>query len=425
MKARTSSLILFVLGCLFALQSPTSFGQVDDWRRSKCEHHLVSSGYGFSFDTAAGRSELRAQTVAKPLAALSLQKWQEKLQASGRMAYQGNTDWSAGSEFLFSNESDWNKTPFDGRHADLMIAFGTNSFWELAVDKSVDKVVLADWSPLPLLAHAYIVAPLMRISRTAPEFISLLSGEIPSEAIPGTPENVSHTLEKHSNPADFILEPHQVTQLLQYLSSHREIRIDELQFLAHFFWSRTSEKDLQNTPLKGVRADIFLFFQGGYWKRYKDIPASELHRSALHNQAHFKKLRELFLKDKVEYAMTEVADPNFYNTLKLSHPKAKDWAVSVTNIFEMDYNGHTFDTLRDFMKNLISSIGASESHPLTVFRTTNYRVPHRFYRYDLTSERDVPRDDEDLEYGRPDPNQDQIDEINVLLKFLLGPKRIR
>ncbi len=99
------------------------------------------------------------------------EEWLWSLDRQDLILYHGSHVYRRGSEFLASNEEAWSKTPIDQEKTDVLVGFGTNSAWDIAFRKRAEELIIADWSPWPVLAHAYFLAPLIRIAKSPQEFL--------------------------------------------------------------------------------------------------------------------------------------------------------------------------------------------------------------------------------------------------------------
>lgn len=334
----------------------------------------------------------------------------------GKLIYQGKHKYEPGTEFLASNEYDWLSTPFDHKPADVLVAFGTNSAWEIAVNKKVKSLYIADWSPYPLLASAYIVSPLIKIAKTPQEFIILLSGQIPTKALTERPLDdifndstrfaANPTAEKHA----------QVKTFLEYLAQQK-ISDFELKFLTSYFYGLTDPARSATAlgPFSNLRyasyAKILNFFDQRYSPTVVEMQNPQTNRtvtleqaSAFSSQENFNTLRNLFATDNVHYGLTSITDLSFYKSVqkieaRLGYGK---YALSITNIFDCgDYNGLTHKDLQTYLRGTMDIFAANKDNPLVVFRTTNTQPPHGFLRYDLTQKKQVLelKDDQDLAHA--------------------------
>ncbi len=336
----------------------------------------------------------RAATVPAPAA--SHEVWLKRFYGSPRVLYRAKHKFSPREAFLASNEFDWSRTPLDGKQSDVVIAFGTNSAWEIAVNKNAKHLVIADWAPAPLLAHAYILAPLIRISKTPEEFILHLAGKNPAlyEKMP-SPKALLHQFAQR-----FAMSETHVGALAQYFASRPEIKPDELMFLVQYFDSRIlrDPRDhhfgFASGPLGPLREPIFADFLSFYAERYRQVPADMIEHSVLLNPAKYAVLRAMFVENRVSYAQANVYDKNLYQAVQKAFPTAQSWTLSLTNIFEMPYGNHSFRDFQNFLATVMRFGKISTLKPLTVFRTTNYDFPHGYYRYDLNTLSDIPRQDE-------------------------------
>lgn len=337
----------------------------------------------------------RARAVQGHTPPRSTFEWLARLRASGRLTYEGRHYSLNGTEFLASNEGDWHRTPFDWKPTEVLVAFGTNSAWEIAANKQAKTLVLADWSPLPLFAHAYLIEPLLRISTTPQQLMLHLAGLDPAGVRSLDSSSLAAILAGR-----FEMRPEAIGRFLTYLSEKKEINDEELEFFSQYYRSRDMRAKFMrmfgedSSPFRELRDPGFANFNLFFELRYNETPPGMLAMSVMHNQKHFDYIRGLYLNRHVEYVLSAVNDLAMYQSVQNQHPNAQSWTLSLTNIFDMDYNGLTFQELKNLLSGVIGVAGISPSKSLTVFRTTNFRPPHGFYRYDIKTASDVPQVDE-------------------------------
>lgn len=332
------------------------------------------------------------------------------LEEGGRLVYKGNHPYVPGTEFLASNEFDWSLTPFDHRKADVLVAFGTNSAWEIAADKKIDSLIIADWSPNPLIAQAYILEPLWKLARSPVELILLLGGLIPSPETRTLSLSEAFTLARAAFRDQSFQRLNQLSRFMDYLANEPTVTDLQLQVLNSYFNSTStlspSAKSLGPfTDMTSHRAhsilDLLEF-------RYDDVNARRYNpktqktqevfeqQSVFHNLKMFQTIKRLYSNNAVTYALTPVDDPQFYKLIAQKYaPNENRFSLSLSNIFECGgYNGLNFSGLQRLLTDTQRVFGATPENPLTVFRTTNDQPPHGFYRYDIGDETTVPRKDE-------------------------------
>ena len=327
--------------------------------------------------------------------------WQ--MQSEKKLIYRGKHKYEPGTEFLASNEFDWLATPFDKKPADVLVAFGTNSSWDIAVHKNVKSLYVVDWSPYPLLAHAYIISPLMKIAKTPQEFIILLSGRVPTPEL--TEGRLGDILQK-SNVYSGSKKTEKLAEteaFLEYLARREEISDFDLQFLNSYFKGMAGENSAPNAlgPFKGLRHPNFAKLLSFYHQRYSPDVSADHHigkrtkssleeMSVFSSQKNFDKLKSLFDGDKVQYGMSSITDLGVYQAIKGKEAPGLRYSISVTNIFDCGcYNGLTMKDFSSYLHDMTRIFESNDLNPLVVFRTTNTAPPHGFYRYDLKSPADV------------------------------------
>jgi hypothetical protein len=338
---------------------------------------------------------LRQQIIERPVR-FGDQVLLLQLKNDGKMIYWGRHQFLPGTEFMASNEFDWLATPFDHKQSDVLVAFGTNSAWEIAVDKNVKSVYLGDWSPYPLMMSAYVVSPLIKLAKNPKEFVVLLSGRIPTKEL--TSKSLADVFRDST---DYSLNGGMqkvpaTNEFLSYLSRQESISDFELKFLTSYFQGLNGFNHGYNSvgPFEGIRHANFAKILGFFDYRYNPANTQAAHQqvkptttleqsSVFSSQANFEKLRALFVEDRIHYGLTSVTDMEFYKSIQKIEGQ-KSYALSLTNIFDCgSYNGLTEADLQKLLLGTMNMFSASTQNPLVVFRTTNGQPPHGYLRYDL------------------------------------------
>lgn len=321
----------------------------------------------------------------------------QEMAKEGSLIYQGDHSYRPGTEFLASNEFDWHKTPKDHQETDLLIGFGTNTSWDLAARKKAKQLVIADWSPWPIIAQRYIVEPLIRISKSPTELILLISGVHPNSVRQQLSLNDAFDLVRDFDSRPVSAQKNVVEATLKEIARDERITDDELKFLTTYFRPRVGDNLFREGlgPFQFLRNPTFALLNHFYSRRY-DTRQVGFVDSVFSSITHFKHLKSLFDSKQTFYAMTSITDSKFYQSIvtnsKLSHVKSV--TLSITNIFDCGgYNGLTFLDLQNYLKN-VSGIFHYLKKPVVVFRTTSHSPPHGFYRYEINSDKDIPRQDE-------------------------------
>jgi hypothetical protein len=314
---------------------------------------------------------------------------------SGQMIYVGKHKFEPGTEFLASNEFDWSRTPVDKTSTDLLIGFGTNSSWDLAMRKQAKHLVIGDWSPWPIIGQAYLIAPLIRLAKTPQEFILMISG-ISRKRAQGisVAEAFSIVQDFDSRPAhqqrDYILEH------LDSLVEDFQISDQELKFLTTYYAPRLGVPTAPRSfgPFQGIRGSSMAMLNSFFAARYASGSNGKVD-SVFSSQENFNYLKNLFDQGRVQYGLTAIDDPSFYAAAKQTQNRnnLKTTTISVSNIFDCGcYNGLTFASFQNYLRMVLSAIG--NQSPIVVFRTTNNQPPHGYYRYEVQNESQIPKRDE-------------------------------
>lgn len=316
-----------------------------------------------------------------------------EMNQAGLLIYQGKHKYQSGTEFLASNEFDWSKTPMDRSPTDVVVGFGTNSVWDIALRKNAKQMIIGDWSPWPLISQAFLISPLMRIAESPQEFLVMISG-MPKVASKGkTIEQVFEIAQIFSG-----LHPEEkrgiIEILLMDLAKDSRISELELKFLTTYFRPMYAENihPLGWGPFEKLRHPQFANLISFYSKRYNPVVVGE-QDSIFSTQENYSKIKRMYTSKQVKYALTSITDLDFYQQVVSvnSNKGFKDYTFSVSNVFDCGcYNGLSFKDFQLYLKKLMNIVQS----PITVFRTTNNTPPHGYYRYQINSDKDIPFNDE-------------------------------
>lgn len=316
-----------------------------------------------------------------------------EMNQAGLLIYQGKHKYQSGTEFLASNEFDWSKTPMDRSPTDVVVGFGTNSVWDIALRKQAKQMIIGDWSPWPLISQAFLISPLMRIAETPQEFLAMISG-MPKVAGKGKSiEKVFEVTKVFSG-----LHPEEKREIIQILLLElaKDSRISELElkFLTTYFRPLFAENihPFGWGPFEKLRHPQFANLTSFYNRRYNPSIAGQ-QDSVFSTQEGYSKIRRMYRSGQVKYGLASITDLDFYQQVVSvnSNKDFKNYTFSVSNVFDCGcYNGLSFKDFQSYLKNLVNIVQNS----ITVFRTTNNTPPHGYYRYQVNSEKDIPAIDE-------------------------------
>lgn len=156
-----------------------------------------------------------------------------------------------------------------------------------------------------------------------------------------------------------------------------------------------------------------------YNRKLKNTEFVYQSQSVFHNLEMFRRVKQLYLSESVRYALTAAENPQFYKKVREEFPESNTkFALSLSNIFDCgSYNCLTFSNLQETLRRATESLNANAQTPLVVFRTTNDRPPHGFYRYDISDVSTVPQQDEVESRASPRFNLDAAaDALSWLLR---------
>ncbi len=307
-----------------------------------------------------------------------------KLRSKGLLIYHGNHVFTPAYEQLFSNEFDWLIHKFPQIETDIVFGFGTNSLWDIALQNKSESIVVADWSPWPIIAHAFICSPLIKIANSPQEFILLTCG-LPAKTANGLSLENAFALAKKFTLSKVSDQKDKVQETLIELENSRLITDLELQFLTSFLAPRLGINLNAKSgygPFPVLRspdiANISYFLD----RRYNPTVTGESSHvfSTIEN---FNYLKDLFLKQKITYAMADVMDIEFYKKIISwgSAKKSKSYALSVSNIFDCGYyNNLTLENLAKLKSELLNLFNGCD---LQLYQTLNLKEPRNYFREKL------------------------------------------
>lgn len=315
---------------------------------------------------------------------LSADFYLAELQKRGGLVFNGHHSYEKGHEFLASNEFDWFQNLLEPVPTDIVIGFGTNSLWDLALNNNAKYIVIADWSPWPIIAHAFLLSPLLRLAESPQEFIYMINGMPRESAFGKTLEQAFDETKKFSM-SILGLQQTTVTSFLLELASNQNISDTELKFITTFLRPRLGDNLHSKTgygPFPELKspneANLTYYFERRYSPKVVGSTAT-----AFSSVQNFQRIKEFFAGGKVGFAVANVTDVGFYRALTVHEDfkNLRDWSISLSNIFECgDYNGLTptdFQTLTAQLKQIFA---AKVVH---LYRTTGRVLPYNYVRTKL------------------------------------------
>ncbi len=312
-------------------------------------------------------------------------------------------------EFFASNEFDWFRTPFDTSETDVLIGFGTNSAWDLAVRKNAKAMVLVDWKRDVLLAQEKILRPLVLASNSPGEFLCHLN------AVPVPPGIERYPLEEifkyvSSFPKQGVqgVRSVAVEGFLTKLKAHPKLGPKHLEYIEAHLKALISEtgntQQYRFGKFEGMRvaalANLPVYFEQRYRPGFllqagaKASEVSHPYFSFLSSGDAFKRLQTLFT-EKVYYAKGSYSDPAVMQAIRKMADSSHytNYTLSLTNILDvMTQNSkHTHSRqLNVFLNDLHQDLNISRSRPLTFFQTRRTEPPHQFERMVIHEPNTIP-----------------------------------
>ncbi len=299
--------------------------------------------------------------------------------------------------FYASNEYDWHKTPWDTSPTDVLVGFGTNSAWDLALRKDAKLLMIADHAAGPLIAQNFILRTILRFAETPAHFLALLAGiDLPGDHRGDTLTQFGKYLMKYQTDRTIDEIAMGMREALNLMMTGGASS-DELQAVAEYYVALITPSPLdqfgvlrsKNAHLNGP---IIQFFVSRYLPQYRKstgfVPATARTKdSFLASPAAFTRFRSLYASSL--YAQTDYLSEDFYRSLK-SHGDERGYrryTFSLSNILDAnaDSKSEAIESLGRY-RAMINQIFPAPAYEVVIFLTTNDRNPHGFLRF----ERDTP-----------------------------------
>lgn len=282
-------------------------------------------------------------------------------------------------EFYASNEMDWHQAPIDKIVADTVIGFGTNNVWDIAVRKNAKRMIIADWSPRPLLLQEYLLRPLILISKNRFHFFQMIGAF--SEV---TPQEGQSLMEARRGAAE---------QVLRTMVLDQRFSAEHVAMVASYFKLKIEGKDLAPSFSSQRSRELIEALEGYYHQRYnpRSLIADGAHSgvindpffSSFSSEQSFQILRRIF-DGNIYYARTEFDHPGFYGKVRDLF-SSNEYALTVTNIIDFAYETYSQPALATFhlrrlvkivQSNLLSHVDQS----VTFFQTRGTAYAHNYQR---------------------------------------------
>jgi len=327
--------------------------------------------------------------------------------------------------FAASNEYDWASTPWDESPTDVVLGFGTNSAWDIAVRKNAKALVLGDIVGEPLYAQNYLLRPLLLIAESRADFLSMLAGfELPPELkASGEPiENVFDYLVKKTQGYVSGLAAQRSRSVTERdRQSFAEMRNERLQNYALLINRLRQDKRITPDQIYMVNAYTSALVTGGldrkdaaflggvysHWvysgERY-DLFLSAFNQrynprllveqgaprnlvehpffSTFASDEAFKRLQYLF-NGHIYYVGAELREDNLYQTLRSwgDQKGYRDYTLSISNIIDV-VGGNPAEVLSQY-QNQVRQALSTPGHPVILFQTQGVKTVHTYSRHEL------------------------------------------
>ena len=317
--------------------------------------------------------------------------------------------------FVVSNEWDAFKAKRDYSRTDLVIGFGTNIGWDIAVQKGASELVIGDISGRPLFGQEFIMRPLLLIARSRADFFAMLTGtNLPSSydtaALEDSFKEIDSQLDSFYQSQNFSKRARNYARVQERLAQDPRVTADQQIVLSTFFsvltrsYQETSEYVFFEGTFINLRErmpdQIYMYLQERY--QAHQIPTNggantedQIHHpyfSAFASEDAFSRLKHLF-DGHVHYVASGYDTLDMYSAVHAFGARrgAASYTLSLTNILDVLYPNHEManaDALQGLLRQVFPLL-ASEKHPLTVFRTRGTHSEHMFEHHRLGSFNDI------------------------------------
>lgn len=353
----------------------------------------------FSFilflNTTSLAIEVRCQTAINVSQATDLFK--RRLFQSKRLIFSNEKaapDKSRG--FIASNEFDFYRSEIDRRPTDILIAYGTNSAWDIAVRKNAKVIVLGDFASEPLIIHEYLLRPLLALSKTPRDFVYLINKSINNNKVQ-TEQNLYEAYDKVYDSAKKPVSTDLINKLTAELSKmgftplhinfvrlYLENKTDQISKMYNFrSWSHKRMAELHT--LFNERYDPYRLLEKGA----KPDIINQKDFSFLSSQKSFNKLKNIAEKNMF-FMQTTFDDIRSLkavkNLINEKYPEMKRISLSLTNILDV-LTDSTYEKIQSLEKLSFNIFNTFKTDRYDLLLTTNYQFPHDFFSIPVQNKR--------------------------------------
>ncbi len=352
-------------------------------------------------------SALETRNLPSFLKTFSRNAVHEAFGRSERLLFSTDTQPTVGREFYATNELDGLiRGPVDRVPTDVVIGFGTNSSWDIAVRKNAKVLIIADWSWGPLIGQEYLFRPLILSAKTPGEFLGMLAGVPVPESVQMLPlggvvqyiDSYIHyrgELEKKKPERNRFLN----SKITEMAESGRFTR-HQLEFVSSFFNALVNrdeeriEEPLHNFgPFSGVYVihkveHFYSYFRERYapqslWDQgATESLMEDPFLSVFSSSEAFERLQRLF-DGSVYYAHASIEHPGIYETAKKLGARRgfADFTISASNIFDCGAKDSAVHAARvgNFLHAVVPIL-TTDGHPLAFYQTRGMGPRYKYER---------------------------------------------
>ncbi|MCB0393138.1 MAG: hypothetical protein KDD25_01185 [Bdellovibrionales bacterium] len=306
----------------------------------------------------------------------------------------GHSEPNPDFSFVVSNETNFYLREVETEPTDMLIGFGTNSAWDLAVRKNAKHLVVGDWSIIPLIFQWHLFRPLAEVSRTPAEFLSLLGGQVLPES-----DSLKTVFAAFKNeiPMDYVNEFIQTAT--RKILSHPKNSGEFTAFIVRNYYANLFKLGpplFEHRRLQNIFSGIF-----GYFKRRYDPnlliefgadPAIVNHPyfSFLSSQSAFDRFKRL-ITGALTLVHMPYDDPDMISALEVI---ARDrgferTTYSLSNIIDVSTNLDPSLGSERFAKFAQMVFNIRGTRPFQIFQTRSNRDPYGYQQFTIGSVSDI------------------------------------
>lgn len=240
-------------------------------------------------------------------------------------------------------------------------------------------MIIADWSPRPLLLQEYLLRPLILVAKNRFDFLQIMSAfsDISPIGVQTQKEARMHAAE----------------EVLQRVASDKRFSVEHMAMLVAYFKLKIEGSYLAPAFHNNRSHELIDLIEEFYYQRYNPVMLQALGArsdviddpffSSFSSEQSFQRLRRIF-DGNIYYARTEFDNTGLYSRVREIFP-SQNYALTITNIIDFAYETasqpaqatyHLRRLVRIVQSNLLSNVDQS----VAFFQTRGTMYSHTFQR---------------------------------------------